>query len=179
MQIKVIPVWTKRDHPRIILADLGSKSQQDTDEWGISSSLLKHIFKYFNFFPNLDGFATQISRKCDLFYSKYPQTGMQGLNFFSQQFNPDFQYYLCPPTRYISNVISWIQDTKGFKGILIIPHWPSSNFWCNIHNGNSFIDIIRGFYYFNCVPQIYHKFHVKNVFNCHKSMAMLALYIET
>lgn len=179
LNVRIIPIWTKRDHPRIVLADLGSKAQSDTDEWGISRPMLNHIFEYFKFVPNLDGFATQVSRKCNLFYSKYPQNNMQGLNFFSQPFNPDYQYYLCPPTRYISNVISWIQITKGFKGILILPHWPSSNFWCNIHTGNSFIQIIKGFYYFHTVPEIYHHFTVKNVFNCKRSMAMLALYIET
>ena len=92
--VVTVPIWTKRTHPRIQLADLGSKQTRDSDEWGVDRTLLKNIFKYFNVQPSVDAFAvTNNTIFLDSFFSKYPQQGSLGVNFFTQILKPDIVFF--------------------------------------------------------------------------------------
>ena len=55
--VGIVPVWTPRTHPRVVMADLGSKFHLSSDEWGIDRTDLKQILEAFNFEPTMDGFA--------------------------------------------------------------------------------------------------------------------------
>jgi hypothetical protein len=179
LSVVTIPVWTARSHPRIVAADLGSKSSQDTNEWGVPRHLLFEIFKYFDFHPSVDCFALSKNKICDSYYSKYPQGDNTAVNFFTQTLNVHDKYFMCPPTKLIGPLVRSLISTTNIHCLLIIPYWLSSNFWTMIHDGHSYAKFIKGVYIFICKPMIFHNNTVKNIFDPNKNMKMLALHIIT
>ncbi len=99
LNVIVIPVWTPGEHVRLVLADLGSKFSNSTDEWAIDRSQLMEIFKKLNFWPTVDAFASQHNKICRTFYSLLLQTGSAGVNFFAQTLNSNDVYFCCPPSQ--------------------------------------------------------------------------------
>ena len=65
-----------------MLADLGSKFINLTDEWLIDLATFKMIFNYFRLIPTVDCFASDSNFKCTKFFSKIPQLNTVGVNFF-------------------------------------------------------------------------------------------------
>ena len=57
LAVKIIPVWTPHEHSRLVLADLGSKFSNSTDEWSADRKQLRAVFDYFQFYPTIDAFA--------------------------------------------------------------------------------------------------------------------------
>ena len=43
LSVKIIPVWTPREHARLQLADLGSKFSTSTDEWSVSRPVIDAV----------------------------------------------------------------------------------------------------------------------------------------
>ena len=107
--VRIVPVWTPRTHPRIVLADAGSKFHMSTDEWGIDRTDLKQILEAFEFEPTLDGFASGVNHVTDRFYSVIPQPATLGVNFFAQKLSPDECYFLCPPVSLITDMFHHIE----------------------------------------------------------------------
>ena len=56
--MKIIPVWTPREHSRLVLVDLGSKFSNSKDEWSADRNQLQAVFDYFQFQPTIDAFAS-------------------------------------------------------------------------------------------------------------------------
>ena len=86
LNLQIVPVWTSRNHNRIVLVDLGSKFSQSTDEWGVSRDLLHQLFSSWEIQPTVDCFASSTNTICNKFVSKIPQIGASGVNFFAQLF---------------------------------------------------------------------------------------------
>ena len=107
--VRIVPVWTPRTHPRIVLADAGSKFHMSTDEWGIDRTDLKQILEAFEFEPTLDGFASGVNHVTNRFYSVIPQPATLGVNFFAQKLSPDECYFLCPPVSLITDMFHHIE----------------------------------------------------------------------
>ena len=82
LSIKIIPVWTPREHSRLVLADLGSKFSNSTEEWSVDRSRIHDVFNYFQFLPTVDAFASVHNKICDKFFSLVPQTAAAGVKFF-------------------------------------------------------------------------------------------------
>jgi hypothetical protein len=83
LHIFIHPVWTPRLHPRLLLADAGSRLAHSTDEWSIDRSVLASLFVRFGFFPDLDCFATPSNTICPRFFSLVPQPGCEAVNLFA------------------------------------------------------------------------------------------------
>ena len=66
--ITIIPIWTPRSHSRLILADLGSKFNQSSDECGIFRNGLRQIFSKFKLNPTIDRFALEANSICKHFF---------------------------------------------------------------------------------------------------------------
>jgi hypothetical protein len=94
--IRVIPVWTPRLHPRMLLADAGSRFSRSTDEWSVNRSDLAAIFSFFAFTPDVDCFASATNAVCPLFFSKVPQLNTSGVDFLTQRPSQK-NLFLCPP----------------------------------------------------------------------------------
>ena len=136
--ITIVPVWTPRSHSRIVLADLGSKFSQSTDEWEISRNYLRRIFQAFHLFPTVDAFASESSAVCTRFFSKIPQNKCTGIDFFAQELVGSEVYFCCPPVKEIIFTFKKLVNYPEIQAILVIPNWHSANFWSFLHNGKTF-----------------------------------------
>ena len=173
--ITIIPVWTPRSHSRIILADLGSKFSQSTDEWGIPRATLRDIFAQFHLVPTVDCFASEPNKVCDVFFSKIPQTGCSGINFFVQTLHSDQVYFCCPPVKEIVHTFKTLTSTANISSVLIIPLWNSANFWPFLHNGRNFRNPIVDHIVFQSEFLVFNK--VDNIFAKKPNFSMVALKI--
>lgn len=173
--ITVIPVWTPRSHSRIVLADLGSKFSQSSDEWGIARNHLDKIFKQLNLVPTIDAFASEANSICTRFFSKIPQNNCTGINFFAQVLNSHEIYFCCPPVKEIIYTFKKLINTPQIRAILIIPNWHSANFWPFLHNGQQFRHEIKDVIIFSPEFLIFNK--VDSLFSRKPNFQMLALKI--
>ena len=57
-KVYIVPIWAARTDENLVLADLGSKFINSTDEWSIDLATFKMIFNYFRLIPTVDCFAT-------------------------------------------------------------------------------------------------------------------------
>ena len=177
LNITIIPVWTPRTHTRIILADLGSKFSQSTDEWGVNRDQLQGIFHQLNIYPTIDCFASTPSAICDLFYSKIPQNGCAGINFYVQELVSTHVYFCCPPTKEIVYTFKHLISSTNIKAILIIPAWFSASFWPVLHDGCKFRKEISNYLFFS--PEFLVFNQTNSLFSRKPNFQMLALVLST
>ena len=144
MGIRIIPIWKPRNTLQIVLADLGSKAYLSTDEWGIDNRTFKHIQSHVGLEVTIDGFATSINKKVDKFYSKYPQCGSLGIDFFAQELSPKEVYWLCPPVKSVLTTINHVLAAKKrVIAYVSFPEWKSANYWPVIKQGSSYAPFVR------------------------------------
>jgi hypothetical protein len=99
LQIRIFPVWTPRDQPRLQWADSGSKFSRSTDEWAVHRPDLAVVFGKFGFLPDVDCFASALNTVCPVYFSVIPQLDSAGVDFFAQTLVPGLNYYCCPPVK--------------------------------------------------------------------------------
>ena len=148
LNLQIVPVWTSRNHNRIVLADLGSKFSQSTDEWGVSRDLIQQIFSSWEIQPTVDCFASSSNTICGKFFSKIPQIGSSGVNFFVQDLKVHEIYFCCPPTKLVGHTWHHLLNHKGITAILICPVWKSANYWPLIFQGPNPHKNIKEFCFF-------------------------------
>ncbi len=98
----------------------------DLDDWGISNEFFEEIQEKWGK-CTCDTFATAANAKLKKFYSKFASEGTAGIDAFNQQWNADVQWCV-PPPFLIPQVLSHFKKCKA-RGILVVPHWPSSRYW--------------------------------------------------
>jgi len=146
--IELVAVWTPREHPRIFLADQGSKHELSTDEWGLERPMLNSLLEAFNFIPTVDAFASSENTICEKFFARFPQIGAT-VNFFAHQPEEGQAYFMCPPTNYILDAIYHIEQAQvNCEALLIVPVWYRSFFWAALHTGRSWRPSIKKFVFF-------------------------------
>ena len=147
MGIRIITIWKPRTTRQIVLADLGSKGYLSTDEWGIDNRTFKQIQKYIGLEVTVDGFATSQNRKTEKFFSKYPQCGSAGIDFFAQKLSPQEVYWICPPVKLVLTAINHILATENrVLAYVSFPEWKSANYWPIIKQGNKYAPFVRAVY---------------------------------
>ena len=135
LHIRIIPVWTPRNHPRIIAADTGSRLSVSTDEWFVDRSSLALVLRRFSFAlgPDcVDCFASAANAVSPTFYSLVPQTGTSGVNF-SAQAPTQPRLFMCPPVALIPQAVTRLLLLRGKQCVLLVPHWPAAVFWTLLH----------------------------------------------
>ena len=130
LNIRVSPIWKPREFELIRMADEGSKMYKSTDEWSIDKRSFKQIQTNLRVTVTVDGFATRENRQVEKFFSRYPQIGTSGLNFFSMELSDQEVYWLCPPVKEVVQVIHRIrEDKKKLRAIVSFPNWKGADFW--------------------------------------------------
>ena len=148
--ISVIPIWQPRETEEIVWADLGSKGFRSTDEWGIDKGTFKEIQLELGVKATIDGFATSRNKKCDRFYSLYPQVGSLGVNFFAQDLQEEEVYWLCPPVSKVPEVIKKLNNSSCcVTAILAFPEWGSHPAMMAIQQHGIWIKKVESFVYKN------------------------------
>jgi hypothetical protein len=106
-------------------ADELSKTS-DFDDWGVASRIFELADKV-NGPHTLDVFASNITAKCNKFYSKFWCQGTAGVDCFAFEWGHDI-LWLVPPIHLIAKAVSHCSRCRG-RGTLVIPKWESSAFW--------------------------------------------------
>ena len=176
LAVTIIPVWTRRSHCRMLIADEGSRFSSDSDLWGIPRFMLNSIFSYFNCEPTVDGFANHTNRICTKYISKFLDNENMAIDFFSHSPSEKEVYYLCPPVSKIGRTIRKIESTVGPLYILVCPMWTSASWWPLLHNGSSYQKLIRALFIFDCKPDLFHNMEVDTIFS--KSMKFIAFLMH-
>ena len=174
--ITVIPVWTPREHGRLVLADMGLRFSSSTDEWCISRPQLRDIFRILDFVPTIDCCASHANAICPIYFSGLPQTSSAGVNFLAQQMQQDQFYFCCPPVSLIVPCFKKLISIPKVCSLLLIPEWTSAVFWPFLFNGTVYSDKIREIYPFH--PNFFFSNQaVSKVFTHAPNFRMLALKI--
>ena len=97
-----VPIWAAQTDENLVLADLGSKFINSTDEWLNYLATFKIIFNYFRFIPTMDCFPSDSNFKCTKFFSKIPQLNAVGINFCMEI------YWACLPPNLVIDLFKHI-----------------------------------------------------------------------
>jgi hypothetical protein len=174
--IRVVPVWTPRLHPRLVLADVGSRLSSSTDEWSVDRTDLAGIFAFFGFSPDTDCYAASQNAISPHFFSKVPQTGSAGIDFLAQS-PTTVNLFLCPPVSGIISAFHHVLSLRGKLALLLVPDWPSTAFWAVLHPGGKVhpsVQCSKVFY-----PRFFSANSVPTLFTSGARIPLLALLIRT
>ena len=146
--ITVVPIWKPRTTSPLVLADLGSKMYQSTDEWGIDKNTYDRITRVIGAKATVDGFATSCNTVARKFYSKYPQVGSAGIDFFAQKLDSKEVYWLCPPVKEVARCIRHVLGKEErVLAYISFPEWKSQNYWPLVVRGEYFATFVCRFFY--------------------------------
>jgi hypothetical protein len=90
------------------------------DEW------LKPVLEHFKVQPTIDALAMAANIKCAQFFSKGPQLGTAGVDFFAQKLRPSKVYFYCPLVKMAAHCIRKIVASQNITAVLLVPHWTST-----------------------------------------------------
>ena len=148
LNIRLKVQYISRSDPRIQVADMGSR-QFDLTDFSIDFDSFILISRFWGPFE-LDCFATKLNKKCTNYISKFEDANAFGVNFFAQNL-PDVKLWVTPPPNLVIPAILHLQLNFA-QGCLVVPAWPSSNFWSYIcADGRHFNDYIVEIYKFKPV----------------------------
>ena len=134
--IRIIPIWKPRTTNELVMADIGSKMYQSTDEWAIDHTTFQKIQKFAGMKVTIDAFATSANKMVDRFYSKYPQIGSLGLDFFAQNLRHEEVYWITPPVTKVLDAINHVLHAEDMVVAFIsFPEWKNANYWPMIIRG--------------------------------------------
>ncbi|XP_021963322.2 uncharacterized protein LOC110858763 isoform X1 [Folsomia candida] len=88
--------------------------------------------------PNIDLFASNLTRQCDCFVSWKPSPGCEWVDAFTQPWTTYF--YAFPPFSLIPRVLNKIRIEKC-EGIVVAPYWPTQA-WFPLFNDMSISQVI-------------------------------------
>lgn len=125
----IIPVWTPRDHDLLQLADKGSKSHLDTDNYGVSMYDFHYIQDYFKLSITVDAFASCSLHKTEKYFSATPTRDKAPVDFFMQQLMSEEIYFIHPPVSLLLKTLRHLELFPSVTAIVIVPVWKNKPFW--------------------------------------------------
>ena len=175
---EIIPVWQPRSQYNMVLADLGSKMFLSSDEWSIDKTSFHKICHSFGLKATIDGFATRENSLLPRFFSKIPQVGTLGVNFFATRLSIKEVYWLQPPVDLVSKTIRFILQSKlDILAIVSFPEWPLSLFWPVVVHGDRFAPFVRAAVYGHPVYSKYNE--ASSIFEGKKRFRHISILINT
>ena len=174
--IKLRPKWVSRETPLLRLADLGSKLDQCSDQYGVSSADFLKIQSFMKKSFTIDGFASSVSRRTYKYISPCPQYDSMDTDFFSHRMLGDQVYYLHPPPKVLIRLVNKIVCYKNVRGCIVMPLWRSHSFWNYVIKANKFAWFVKDFMIFS---PFYESFSPKTMFQGFKKFKTLVIHFDT
>lgn len=103
-------------------ADYASRITNVDTEWELNDIYFKKILKKFGPF-SIDLFASRLNKKCERFYSRFPDPDSTSVDAFTISWENE-KFYAFPPFALILRALRKIISDKA-SGILIVPRWPA------------------------------------------------------
>ena len=125
-EIEVVPVWETKIQKEIVEADRWSKASASTDEWGLQEDERVNLWREWAITPTIDAFASSSNTVCSAFYSKWPQMGAAGVNFFAQELKASKVYYCCLPVKEAGHMIHRLTSSNNVTALVVVPAWEGS-----------------------------------------------------
>ncbi len=110
-----------------------------TDEWAVRDEWLQTVLDRFKVQPTVDALATAENMKCARFFSKSPQSGSAGVDFFAQKLEPNEVYLCCPLVKLVAHCIRKIVASRNTTAVLLVPNWTSAVYWPLLQAGQVYI----------------------------------------
>lgn len=110
-------------------ADFMSRNFTDSTEWMLKSEIFERICGHF-FRPDIDLFASRLNNQLPSFVSWSYDPKAKFTDAFSFSWS-NLRPYIFPPFSLIGKIISKIISDKVEKAIIIVPFWPTQN-WFSI-----------------------------------------------
>ena len=176
--VKIYPVWTSRNSDLIKIADDGSRFSTSTDEWSVNYYAFDSIVRHFQLVPSVDCFSSGTNNFCDRFFSKVPQTGSAGVNFFCQNLSNSDILWICPPVKLIVPVVKHLESFAQMKGIMLVPLWRASSFYTYLFQGNFLHKIFTDIFIFKARFKSSNAAS-RNIFNSNSKFSVAAFSFDT
>jgi hypothetical protein len=136
-------IW-EVSHPAALQeADDRSRQYTSTDEWGADRQDLHQAFLILGATPTVDAFASRKNTICQTFFSKWPQLGGAGVDFFAQTLSSQEVYFCCPPVAEAAHTIRKLCSSNNTTAILVLPAWHSALHWALLRTCSGFIPEVR------------------------------------
>ncbi len=103
MRLTIVPLLVGPSQGRGSVIQGGEGAS--TDEWVVKDEWLQPVLEHFKVQPTIDALALAANIKCARFFSKGPQLGTAGVDFFAQQLKPSEVYFCCPPVKMAAHCI--------------------------------------------------------------------------
>lgn len=126
VQCVINPIHLFREDERIQEVDFLSK-RPDTDNWSIDMLSFNELNDQFHF--TIDLFADNKNRRVETFVSRFYHPDARAVDAFSVEWTG--MLWICPPTSLLVRIIRRIK-TSICQGVLVMPNWPASDFFCEI-----------------------------------------------
>jgi hypothetical protein len=93
--------------------------------------------------PTIDSFASRVNAACTSFFSKWPQVGAEGVDFFAQQLLTEEVYHFCSPVHLAGHMLRRLSGVGPVTAVLVLPAWTASTYWSLLRTGTGFIPEIQ------------------------------------
>lgn len=112
-----------------VRADRESRSHKDTYDWKLDPTLVRTIFRHWGQ-PDIDLFASRLTKQLPLFYSFFPDPEALAADAFAQSWSGRFVYAF-PPFSLLGRVLQKVRQ-DCVEAIVISPKWPSHPAWSTL-----------------------------------------------
>jgi hypothetical protein len=122
---EIIPIHLSREDERIRRADELSK-KEDSDDWSIDAKHFNELREEFKL--EYDIFASDSNRRLEKYFTEFYSEKSFGTNALAQRWPK--RCWMCPPVHLLPTIAKEIRRRTGCEGILTVPMWPTSSFYC-------------------------------------------------
>ena len=175
LNIQLIIKWRPRQSTLIKCADLGSKFTKKSDDYGVCHHSLSEALQFFGINKiDVDCFATDLSKRSEVFWAAIPCPGVAAINFFCQHLEENVLYYAHPPISLIAPTLAKILNSKA-EVILSVPLWTTRLFMTLIRGSGKYKPFVKSVFY---AKPNYVSFRSKTMFSGFKNFWHLFLLIS-
>jgi hypothetical protein len=108
------------------IADKESRADDDDSDWMLDREIFLKFCNDLNFSPNIDLFASHLTRQCKVFVSWHPDPESTYVDAFTLDWEK-FRFYAFPPFSMIARSLKKVQNDNA-TGLFIVPWWPTQ-YW--------------------------------------------------
>ena len=109
-------------------ADFESRKKYRDAEWMLNRSIFSDTVNHFNFFPDIDCFASRINCQLPSYISYKPDPFATYVDAFTVNWHK-FKPYIFPPFNLISRILQKIRVDQTKTALCVFPKWPSQVWW--------------------------------------------------
>ena len=178
LNIHLFIEWKPREHPLLVHADWGSRIF-DQSSYSLNAESFSAMVEFFQTPLEFDLMADYWNRKCDKYFSRFPDPCSAGVNVFSQKLDVGVFYYCFPPPSLFTAVVLHLAKFQ-VSGLLLVPVWKAAAFWNNVvPDGSHLPSWVKKFLIFRPTGFVVDPNVISHTFKCQPvSFDVIVLYFD-